>query len=180
MGNFKYLADKVLCRPAIKSASFLFPPLGKETGNLVPKYGNIAGNLPNDDTSKPYTPHRVLVETSEETIGKQPPILQETFDDNYGVKSFPSQSRNLNQLIDQFAGDASQSGIVLLWDDQRWLREILYGIPLLAASRLLQHYVVEWKAGAACQMLEHKRSNAGRYRANSYIRDTLSQRNIIH
>lgn len=132
MGNFQYLAVKVLERQSLhfgvpKVSNF--SPLGKETGNFVLKKGNLTGNSKITTISKTHIPQGFHMETDMETNGKPIAKLMETPVLQNGYLSFLSASTRLT-TIERFFDDADRFEIQLLQDDKRWIKDVCHGIPL--------------------------------------------------
>lgn len=173
MGNFRHLSDRVLKinRPAIKEVS-CFPSLGEETGNLSRRYGNYDGNSTTQMAPATVTASAFALETGKETLGKPALNLQETFLSNGRLK-FP-KDRGVDGLLDDFFRQAALLGLDLLHDDKRWLKTICVGEPLNLLEDRLNRYIEYWLEGMMLQKLEHRKQNAGRFKANVFFREAIS------
>ncbi len=85
-----------------------------------------------------------------------------------------SNPKSTYQLVEEFIDKAAGLGVDLSWDDQRWLKNMLWDVNMADAHKLLCQYYIEWCDGAAAEKMEHKKCNAGRLRANTFLRETLS------
>ena len=187
MGNFQKLAEQVLSRPALylntkslsqeKVSSFL--PLAKETGNFWPKKENLCGNSKETDGCTNQSGIGFHVETIEETIRKPLGNKQETFISKNIPESFiscPSDilaGNNVSSVLDGFINGVNQLNIQLLPDDERWLKNICFGVKLHDLKLILEKYINHWIAAMAKEKTEYKKQNAGRLAANTFIREEL-------
>lgn len=177
MGNFQYLAQKVLSKYCLGTKVSCFTILGKETGNFQSKLGNNTGNIE-------YTYHEeeLLIsgfkeETSKETSRKPESSNQETFAVKINDKSFLVKN-NTASVLDSFFSNASELNIDLLPDDKRWLKAVCFGINRTILARFLSEYVDRWHNAIEREPVAYKKQNVGRRAANIWLRETLSSQHI--
>lgn len=187
MGNFQKLAEQVLMRSALNSnirplnqeAVSSFPPLAKETGNFWPKRENLRGNSKETGSCTSQASIGFHVETIEETVSKPLGNNQETFTSQNIPESFltsPSDilaGHNVSSALDGFINGVNQLNIQLLPDDERWLKNICFGVKLHDLKLILEKYINHWIAAMAKEKTEYRKQNAGRLAANTFIREEL-------
>lgn len=173
MGNFQYLAQKVLAKYCHEEKVSCFTPLGKETGNFQRKLGNYAGNFE-------YTYHEVELctsgfkeETLKETIRKPESSNQEIFAVKINDKSFLIKNGTAG-MLDGFFSNAAGLNIDLLPDDKRWLKAVCYGINNPTLTSLLSEYIDRWHKAIEREPVAYKKQNVGRRAANIWLRETLT------
>ena len=170
MDNLQRLAEKVL-RKSTRKVSCL-PTLGEETGNLLHRYGNCDGNSTTKINPATVTTSAFVTETGKETQGKPALNLQETFSSNRQLE-FP-KDRGVDCLLDDFFRQAGLLGLDLLHDEKRWLKTICVAEPLTLLEDRLNRYIKCWLEGMTLQKLEHRKQNAGRFKANVFFREAMS------
>ena len=67
------------------------------------------------------------------------------------------------------------AGLALLPDDQRWLRSLLQALPITRQRELLTEYRKHWLNAYNKEATDHKKSNRGRFAANSWISTQLTR-----
>lgn len=65
-------------------------------------------------------------------------------------------------------------GLALLPDDHRWLDSLLKALPITRQRELLTEYRKHWLAAYHKETTGHKKSNRGRFAANTWIRTHLN------
>ena len=63
-----------------------------------------------------------------------------------------------------------------LHDDRVFVRRCLVGVYGEDRLAIIQQYLSEWKIGAASVAMEVKKENAGRHRANVWLRERLLEK----
>jgi hypothetical protein len=86
---------------------------------------------------------------------------------------FP-KDRGVDGLLDDFFRQADLLGLNLLYDDKRWLKAICVAEPLNLLEDRLNRYIEYWLEGMALQQQEHRKQNAGRFKANVFFREAMS------
>jgi hypothetical protein len=187
MGNYQKLAEQVLtrsilnlntkCQAQEKVSSFL--PLVQETGNFWPKRENQLVNTNETDRHIHQSDIGVQMETNEETIRKLLENKQETFTSGNTHESFQNCFRgvlvgnNVSSILDNFFNGANQLNIQLLPDDKRWLKNICFGVNLHSLKIILEKYIIHWIESMAKEQTKYRKQNAGRFAANTFIREEL-------
>ncbi len=156
-----------------------FLSLAKETGNLWPKIENLVGNSKETDRRTSQAGVDFPMKTHEETNRKPLSNNQETFSPKNTPESFLSCSsvilsgNSFSSLFDNFINSVNQLNIQLLPDDERWLKNICFGVRLHDLKVILEKYINHWWVAIAKEKLEYKKQNAGRLAANTFIREEL-------
>ena len=178
MGNFQYLAEKILAKnnPYSNKVS-CFPPLAEETGNFQCKSGNNAGNFDRIYHEESQSISGLKEETHKETSRKPEPSNQETFAVKNHDKSFLINPGTVN-MLDDFFSNATNLNIDLLSDDKRWLKTVCFGInrPILAS--FISEYIDRWHNAMEGKTVTYKKQNVGRRAANIWLRVTLTNQHI--
>lgn len=173
MGNFDHLAKKILAKNKTTNKSFQFSSLREETGNFQPKIANLQGNILNKTPPENLYASDIKVETHEVTSWK----LLSKNDETLPLKSIAYgflNENNYHNMLKCFFENAKEIGIELLHDDKRWLQLICQGLPLKQLKELLTEYIKHWCHMHNAEQVSQKKQNAGRYAANTWIRETLS------
>jgi hypothetical protein len=173
VNNLQRLAEKVLRRTTRKVSCL--PTLGEETGNLSGRHGNCDGNLTTKTYQETLTASAFALETGQETQGK--PVLnsRETFTLQNRNLKFP-KSKGTVGLLEDFFKKTEFLGLNLLSHDKRWLMTICIAEPLVVLEELLYRYIEHWIHAMDLQPQEHRKQNAGRFKANEFIREALSMK----
>ena len=58
-------------------------------------------------------------------------------------------------------------------DDERWLKNICFGVKLHDLKLILEKYINHWIAAMVKEKTEYRKQNAGRLAANTFIREAL-------
>jgi hypothetical protein len=66
-------------------------------------------------------------------------------------------------------------GLALLPDDHRWLRSLLQALPVTRQRELLTEYRQHWLKAYEKETINHKKSNRGRFAANTWISTQITQ-----
>lgn len=69
-------------------------------------------------------------------------------------------------VFDQFKG----TGLELLREDASWLSRLLSGLPAGDVAGLLDGYALAWVEGMDAEQTPHRKQNAGRRAANTWLR----------
>ena len=77
-------------------------------------------------------------------------------------------------LSDSFFNIVDKLGIQLLYDDKRWLNIICFGKSLTQLQLLLNQYIKHWLDAMDQETMVYKKQNAGRYKANCFLREALA------
>ena len=170
MDNLQKLAEKVLRKASMVSC---LPTLGEETGNLLRRHGNFDGNSTIRRCQETVATPAFSMETKKETQGKPAINLQETFASNNRRLRFP-KDRGVDGLLDDFFRQADLLELKLLPDDKHWLKTICLSEPLSLLEDRLNQYIECWLDGMMLQKLEHRKQNAGRFKANVFFREAIS------
>lgn len=64
---------------------------------------------------------------------------------------------------------AELKGLKMLKDDIRFVRKQLYRIPKPQKRIVMIRYIEEWQKGMVSEIIEHKKQNKGRFRANQWL-----------
>ncbi len=80
-----------------------------------------------------------------------------------------------SEVLSNFFEKAPTLDIELLYDDIQWLIRICLGIPAAKLRGLFDGYIRRWLKAMSQEPAIHKRQNIGRYHANTFLRETLSQ-----
>lgn len=177
MGNFQYLAQKVLSKYCHEAKVSCFTPLGKETGNFQRKLGNSAGNFEYTYHEEELCTSGFKEETLKETNRKPASSNQETFSEKINDKSFLIMNDTAG-ILDSFFSNASGLNIDLLPDDKRWLKAVCFGINRTTLASFLSEYIDCWHNAIEREPVTYKKQNVGRRAANIWLRGTLTNHHI--
>ncbi len=173
MGNFQFLAEKILAKnnPCFNEVSS-FLPLAEETGNLQGKSGNNAGNFERRHHEEGQCTSDFKEETYKETSRKPDPSSQETLAVKNNDKSF-LRNDGIAGMLEGFFSSATGLNIELLSGDKQWLKLACFGTHKSKLSSLLSEYIDCWHKAMEKEPIPHKKQNVGRRAANIWLREAL-------
>jgi len=79
--------------------------------------------------------------------------------------------------LNNFLNRAPSLGVNLLHADVVWLKTICHGHPIVSLGFLLDEYLENWLTAMNDEPMIHKKENAGRYKANTKIRESINKAN---
>ena len=79
-------------------------------------------------------------------------------------------------IHDSFKPWCQRNGIELLPDDLRFIAKYLSYIPADRRKFVMKQYCVEWNLGMSNEKSQTAKTNSGRRRANSYLREAVGDK----
>lgn len=173
MGNFNLLAEQVLNKKrghVVKVSSF--PSLANETGNFQWDGRNNRGNLNKIEIDERPYGLGFHMETGKATNKKPAAIIEETFKPEYTIQRFLNGT-NTPSILNIFIDGAEQFGIKLIHDDKKWLKTICYKVQSFRLKMILEEYINYWIEAMYQEPIQYKKQNAGRFAANTFMREAF-------
>lgn len=87
-------------------------------------------------------------------------------------KSIDDQKAFIN-IIEDFLLEFEKAGLRLLPEDKRWLRKICVGVSGSRLKSLMEQYSYYWRTSMMKEALPQKQENAGRFTANTFLREAF-------
>jgi len=75
-------------------------------------------------------------------------------------------------MMERFLKYADAQGLELLHDDKDWLTIKVKAQPIAIAREFLCNYIDTWKKSMRDEIIIHRKQNAGRYAANTQLRES--------
>jgi len=86
-----------------------------------------------------------------------------------------NHQRNKRSFLYRFFLNAESEGLELLWDDEKWLEQTCAGVPKPDLEITLKRYIEIWLTSMIEEPMDHKKQNAGRFAANTFLREFMEK-----